>query len=96
MPRYIREATAATPPNNIMVAAVMTAEMAAPDRQIENNEPVVMAATMMAVASLPTIQMRRVVAMAELLEAPATIRSRALRETARSSVGSYPVAGVRN
>jgi len=38
----------------------------------------------------------RVVAMAELLEAPATIRSRALRETARSSVGSYPVAGVRN
>ena len=38
----------------------------------------------------------RVVAMAELLEAPATIRSRALRETARSSVGSYPVADVRN
>jgi hypothetical protein len=34
--------------------------------------------------------------MAELLEAPATIRSRALRETARSSVGSYPVADVRN
>lgn len=50
----------------VMVAAVMTAAMAAPDRQIENNEPVVMAATMMAVASLPTIQMRRVVAMAEV------------------------------
>ena len=38
----------------------------------------------------------RVVVMAELREAQATIRSRALRETARSSVGSYPVAGVRN
>ena len=38
-----------------------------------------------------------VVAMAELLEARAAIKSRALREIARSSVGSYhPVAGVRN
>lgn len=38
----------------------------------------------------------RVVAMEELLEARAAIKRSALRETARSSVGSYPVAGVRN
>lgn len=38
----------------------------------------------------------RVVEMVALLEARATVRSRALRETARSSVGSYPVADVRN
>jgi hypothetical protein len=38
----------------------------------------------------------RVVAMVERREARATIRSRVLRETARSSVGSYPVADVRN